>query len=79
MTWGPFVCGLNAGEYIARVRSLTAIALVLAHDHPRLTESLRQAERDPAGLQIAQCELDELPALTRRRVISAYAQIAKPR
>lgn len=78
MTFGPWAQDLDAAERLARLRGLRAIALLLARPHVAFTAALRRAEADARALQDAAVELDRLPALTRRRVLSAYLALGRP-
>lgn len=77
--WGPFRDGLDAGERLARLRSLRALARV--HCGPRgadLVALLARAETDPAALEPALHALDRLAANDRRHILASYAALARP-
>lgn len=72
--WGPFHAAISHAERVARLRGLRAIVgLYCGRMHP-LVKALWLAETgDMVDLEGALLELDRLPALQRRRVLSSYA------
>jgi hypothetical protein len=72
--WGPFHPAISHAERVARLRGLRAITeLYCGKTHP-FVQALWLAETgEDADLEAAVLELDRLPALQRRRVLSAYA------
>ena len=71
--WGPFHPALSHAERVARLRTLRAIVQLSVRGSQPLQKALWLAESgDDAELQSAMIELDRLPALTRRHVLSAY-------
>lgn len=71
--WGPFANALSHAERVARLRTLRAIVQLSVRESLPLQKSLWLAESGEAeDLQAAMLELDRLPALTRRHVLSAY-------
>jgi hypothetical protein len=65
-------------ERRCQLRSLTAIAhLQLGQDHP-LVPQLRAAEIDKVAFTLARETIEELPALTRRHLLSAFSAINFP-
>jgi hypothetical protein len=75
MTFGPWAVAVDPAERLARLRSLRALALLLARPHARFIRALALAETDPASLPEALALLDRLPALTRRRLLASYAAL----
>lgn len=72
--FGPWASGLDPAEQRARLRSLRAIARLVAG--PRadaVVKLLRQAEDDPAALVPAADALDRLEPLDRRRILGSFA------
>ena len=76
--FGPWTSNLDAPERRARIRSMRAIALLLARPHRQLISALAAAESDPAALERAAGLLEGLPSLTRRRVLASYAKLSEP-
>jgi hypothetical protein len=77
--WGPWVLDLEPGERLARLRSLRALARILAGPRAvELCELLHQAETDPAALVPAADALDRLPAVDMRRIVGSYAGLVRP-
>ena len=77
--WGPFALNLDPGERLARLRSLRALARVLAGPRAvELCELLHHAETDPAALVPAADALDRLAPLDMRKVLASYAGLARP-
>lgn len=79
--WGPFQPGLEAGERLARLRTLRGLIRVLAG--PRGAEAghkLLLAEVDPDDEVLAEAaqEFDRLPAIDRRRVLASFAALLPP-
>lgn len=71
--WGPFHAALSHGERVARLRTLRAIVQLSVRDGMALQKALWLAESGEAeDLHGAMIELDRLPALTRRHVLSSY-------
>lgn len=80
-TWGPFDPETihSPAEWLARVRTLRALAHVLLGPHGRdLCAVLRLAEVEPWALHEASDLLSRLAALDRRRLLSAYGAVACP-
>jgi hypothetical protein len=55
------------------------VALVWARAHPEPLTALRAAETDTHLLPAALKALERLPALRKRRVLSCYNELARPR
>lgn len=71
--WGPFHPALSHAERVARLRSLRAIVQMSVRASLPLQKALWLAESgDEAELQAAMIEVNRLPALTQRHVLSAY-------
>jgi hypothetical protein len=69
---------LDATEQQCRVREMRALALAYAGASSPLTHALLACDTgDTAALADALAELDALPALQRRRLLSAYAMLSK--
>ncbi|MDA8231695.1 MAG: hypothetical protein M0006_10185 [Magnetospirillum sp.] len=75
-TFGPWAPTLDPAERLARCRSLRALVRVLAGPRGReLAAALRQAEADPAALDLAAHLLDRLPTVPRRHILAAYVAL----
>ena len=71
--WGPFSPAISHPERVARLRVLRMILQLSVRESMAAQKALWLAEGgDDADLQAAMIELDRLPALTRRHVLSAY-------
>jgi hypothetical protein len=77
--FGPWSPGLEPGERLARFRSLAGIsASFLGSSHP-LIAALRAAESgDAAAGERAIRDLDDIPALTKRRLLSVFSAVTFP-
>lgn len=76
--FGPWASDLDAGERLARLRSLRAIArLCLGPRGEAFTESLRRAETDETALEPALRQLDALAALDRRAVLASFGALQR--
>jgi hypothetical protein len=65
---------IDAGERLARLRCLQALARVLGGPAAeQLVAALRQAETDAAALPAADAQLDAMPTIPRRRILSSFA------
>jgi hypothetical protein len=77
--FGPWAADLDRGERVARLRSLRALARVLAGPRAaELCELLHQAETDDSVLPAAADALDALAPLDMRKVLASYAALARP-
>ena len=77
--WGPWAPDLEAGERLARLRSLRAIAhLQLGRRGEHLAGLLRRAEADPDALVPAVAALNRLASLDRRHVLASFAALHRP-
>ncbi|WP_336492784.1 hypothetical protein, partial [Methylobacterium nigriterrae] len=75
--FGPWRPGLDAAELRARLRSLRAIAGLLAGPRAAaMNAKLREAEHDPEALEPAADELDRLAPLDRRRILASCGALA---
>jgi len=75
--FGPWSDGIEPAERRARCRALRALAmLIIGQDH-ELVRLLAGAEHDAAALAEASAALDRLGALPRRRLLCAYAEVAR--
>jgi hypothetical protein len=77
MTFGRFVTGPEAGERLARIRSLRAFPQMFCHGSSDFIELLRQAESDPTALQAAYEAIDRLPARQMRKMLCSYAELIR--
>jgi hypothetical protein len=77
--WGPFAPYLGPCERAARLRELRAVARLVAGPDCPLMPAIGRALSAPGGLDAIDAALASLPALTRRRVLAAYAAIARER
>ena len=80
--FGPFRADVDPVERIAQLRVLRTLVHVLVS--PDLPNSFEVAclhcehDPDPAISAVALSFLEELPALTRRRILATFAYIHKP-
>jgi len=66
---------LPDAERRARLRALQALVRILAGPAGReLVSVLRQAEANTAALPAADAEIDALPTVTRRRILSTFLE-----
>lgn len=79
--FGPWSVNIEPAERLARLRSLRAMARLIAGPTGAiLVDRLRQAETDIGVLPEALAALDALPTLPRRRLLASYAALdRKPR
>ena len=77
--WGPWAPDLDAAERLARFRSLRTLVQVFAGPDHALVAALANAEIDPAAANAAWEALSTTPSLTRRRVLSTFAAIHRPK
>jgi hypothetical protein len=77
MTYGPFTAGIDHAERRARCRALRALGVVLLGSAHPLLPILAAAETDDAALEVAQRTIDQLGALSRRRLLSCYVKVAR--
>jgi hypothetical protein len=70
--------GLPEAERAARCRELRALALVFIGLRHPATVALAEAIGDPAAGPRALALLDAVPALPRRRLLSAYGALMVP-
>jgi hypothetical protein len=75
--FGPWSPDIGEVERVARLRAMRALSLLLCGASHSLTTELRTAERDAAAAERALAELDALPPLRRRRLLSAYLAVAR--
>ena len=78
-TWGPFRLDVDEAERLACLRSLRALARVLAG--PRTVElcrALAAAETNPDALEPAREALRALEPVDRRRILATYAALLRP-
>jgi predicted O-methyltransferase YrrM len=73
--YGPWTPNLSEPERVARFRTLAGVtAAFCGSSHPAVA-ALRTAERDDEAAQAAREQFEDLPALTRRRVLSVFAKV----
>jgi hypothetical protein len=77
--FGPFRPDVDRVERVAGFRALAMGAAVYCGSHHELVGELRKAETDEAAAAHALELLDRLPSLTRRRLISTFAVVMRPR
>jgi hypothetical protein len=73
--FGPWACNLGETERIARLREWRALATILCGSRHPLTLALAASIADPAAAILALTQLDALPTLRRRRLLSAAAAL----
>jgi hypothetical protein len=77
--FGPFRPDVDRVEKTAQFRALAMGAAVYCGSDHELVGELRKAETDETAAANALELLDRLPSLTRRRLISTFAAIMRPR
>jgi hypothetical protein len=77
--FGPWSPGLDPTERRAQLRSLAALAAVFTGSGSELVAALRDAEHGEAAAAHAFEVLNRLPALTKRRLLSAFGAVTWPR
>jgi hypothetical protein len=76
--YGPFCEGLERGEQLARLRSLRAIAMGVAHWNVDLHDALKRAESlAPGDLAEAYAAIEAAPAITRRKILSCFSELMR--
>jgi hypothetical protein len=75
MSLGFLISGTAEAECAARLRELRALALVYCGAAHPATLALAEAIADPTTAARALAHLDGLPALQRRRLLSAYGAL----
>jgi hypothetical protein len=74
--WGPWADGINPAERLARLRSLRTVAVCMFGAHTPLAKPLEQAESlEPEEVEAALIELNRMPALDRRKLLSAFGRV----
>ena len=76
--FGPWSPDLAPDERAIRLRTMRAVAHLIAGAAAPITVALTAAERDPSALPRAAAELDHMPALRRRRLLATYAALSSP-
>jgi hypothetical protein len=74
VNFGPWSPTIQREERGKQLRSLASIAHVFGPHHPLIAE-LRGAETDAVAFVKAQELVEKLPALTRRRMLSAFSAV----
>jgi hypothetical protein len=79
LPFGPWNC-VEPAEQKAQFGSLGAllVAAFCGSSNP-LVAALRAAEHDPDAAAHALRSIDSIPALTKRRVLSLFASVTRPR
>ena len=77
MTWGPFAPTIGPCERAARLRELRAVVRLVAGPENQVLPAIGRALRTPGGLMEVETAIDGMSALTRRRVLAAYAELAR--
>jgi hypothetical protein len=76
--FGPWSPDLDPTERVAEFRSLASLSALLVGSGNPLVAALRLAEQDTAAAVRALELLEELPALTRRRLLSTFGAVQYP-
>ncbi len=80
LPYGPFfIDGIDPIECTRRLRCFAGIVACHRGTDDQLISVLRDAESDSAALQRAFAMFEELPPLPRRKIISVYARLMRPR
>ncbi len=77
--FGPWVPGVPEAERRAALRALAALVAVFAGSDDPAVSALRRAEVDVGASDQALEAFDKLAALPRRKIISVYARLMRPR
>jgi hypothetical protein len=78
MTFGPWAPDVEADERRRQFRSLAALAAAFTGSGSALVLALREAERDDNAAARALEILNDLPSLTRRRILSTFGAVTWP-
>jgi len=73
--FGPWADNLSDAERLARWRGLRAAAFLLVGPSHPFVETLRRAETDADAAQRALIELEALPPLPQRRLLSVLIRL----
>ena len=74
--WGPFASHLLREEQTARIRCLRGLVMAFrGTDGARINVLLREAERDPAMLEVARLALTDLSDAQLRPIWTAYLSV----
>lgn len=77
--FGPWRADIPTDERLARLRAMRAIVFMLCGPHHPLVIALAAAETEPSATEEALRQLEQLPPLRRRRVLSVYAALQTSR
>jgi hypothetical protein len=72
--FGPFRSDVDPVERVAQLRTLRTLVHVYARD-PDVEDALARGESNSRNLPKALEAFDDLPALTRRRILATFAKI----
>jgi hypothetical protein len=75
MSFEPWTEGIAPDERLARLRSLRAMTILMYCSHGDLIAALKKAEREADWLPRALDELERIPSLHRRRLLSSYCNL----
>jgi hypothetical protein len=77
--FGPFRRDLPDRDRAVQLAELRTLALMLLGPAHKLTRALQAADRgNEAALSAALAEIDALPALRRRKILSTFAVLRRP-
>jgi hypothetical protein len=79
VTFGPWAPGVEADERRRQFRCMAALAAAFTGSQSALVAAMREAERDDNAAGRALELLNDLPALTRRRIVSTFGGVTWPR
>jgi hypothetical protein len=77
--FGPFRPDADRVERVAGFRAFAVLTAVFAGSDHVVVDLLRRAEADVGMSDLALAAFDRLPALPRRKIISVYAAVTRPR
>jgi hypothetical protein len=78
--FGPWSGAISHAEQVARLRALRAIVVCVAPSNPIITPLEVAESGEQQDLDAARIELDRMPALDQRRIVSLYGRlIQKPK
>jgi hypothetical protein len=77
--FGPWMPTVDPVERVAGLRALAALVAVFAGSDDPAVSALRRAEVDVGASDQALEAFDKLAALPRRKIISVYARLMRPK
>ena len=72
--FGPWAA-LDPAERRAQFRSLAALCAIYVGSSAQVVEALRRAETDAAAGDLALQQFEQLPSLTKRKILSTFGVV----